>query len=148
LDRAAQSDRVQGERIPSDRAQPDRVPSDRPREDRAPPRAAREDRPRFNREDRPARAERPERAERIDRDPLGVIEPEATPLTAPQPPAVVKEAPMLRAEDGDSSHAPAFLQVRPSEPRAEGAEEVRRPRRRRAPATFAAKEEAPAVEDN
>ena len=57
---------------------------------------------------------------------------------------------MLRADDGDSSHAPAFLQVRPSEPRAEGAEEVRRPRRRRAPATFAAGEDAkpPAGEES
>ena len=145
-----QSDRPQSERPQADRAsaerpvQADRVQSDRAREDR-PPRVAREDRPRFNRDDRPARAER------VDRDPLGVIEPEATPLTAPQPAAVVNEAPMLRAEDGDSSHAPAFLQVRPSEPRAEGAEEVRRPRRRRAPATFTATEDAPAVpavEDN
>ena len=70
-----------------------------------------------------------------------VIEPEATPLTPP-PAVAVSEAPMLRAEDGDSSHAPAFLQVRPAGPREEGAETVRRPRRRKAPATFAATEDA------
>jgi hypothetical protein len=45
---------------------------------------------------------------------------------------------MLRADDGEISHAPAFLQVRPAEARADGAEEPRRPRRRRAPATFTA----------
>ena len=49
---------------------------------------------------------------------------------------------MLRADDGEVSQAPAFLQVRAAEPRVEGAEEVRRPRRRRAPATFAAGEDA------
>jgi hypothetical protein len=151
-----QNDRGQGDRN-SDRTQPDRVPadrataerpfadrsgsdrsgsersgSDRPREDRA-PRSAREDRPRFNRDDRAPRTER------ADRDPLGMIEPEATPLTTP---AVADEAPMLRADDGEISHAPAFLQVRAAEPKAEGSDEPRRPRRRRAPATFTAPEAA------
>jgi hypothetical protein len=141
----AQSDRPQ-ERAQSDRRQPergqnDRGFSDRPREDRGPRNGA-DDRPRFNREDRPSRAERPER------DPLGVIEPEATPLTAPsvQP----SEPPMLRADDGEISHAPAFLQVRPVEGRAEEGEEPRRPRRRRVTAAVTADQPpapSPAVSD-
>jgi hypothetical protein len=42
-----------------------------------------------------------------------------------------EDAPVLRADDGDVSHAPAFLQARA--PDAESAGEPRRPRRRRAP---------------
>jgi hypothetical protein len=50
------------------------------------------------------------------------------------------------------SHAPAFLQVRPAEPREEGASEPRRPRRRRPPANFengqtAAGEPSPKAEE-
>jgi hypothetical protein len=90
--------------------------NDRPREDRA-PRAAREDRPRYNREDR---------APREENDPLNLVEPQATPLTN----APSQTGPVLRADDGDVSHAPAFLQARPSEPKAETAE-PRAPRRRR-----------------
>lgn len=143
-----QADRGQGERTfgerpggdrgQTERGQSDRALGDRPREDRGPRngRDARDDRPRFNRDDRPPRAERP------DRDPLGVIEPEATPLTAAS--AQPSEAPMLRADDGELSHAPAFLQVRPSEGRPEDGEEPRRPRRRRVSAAVAA-EQPPAV---
>ena len=40
---------------------------------------------------------------------------------------------MLRANDGDVSYAPAFLQTRTPEARDEGASETPRPRRRRAP---------------
>ena len=131
----SQNERASGERPVADRATADRPPSsDRPRDDRT-NRAARDDRLRFNREDRPVRT---------DRDPLGVIEPEATPLTPSMAPAA--DAPMLRADDGEISHAPAFLQVRPAEARAEGVEEPRRPRRRRAPATFAADETPPAAD--
>ena len=122
-------DRPAGDRGQPDRAQSDRAFGDRPREDRI-ARNGRDERPRFNRDDRPPRADRPER------DPLGVIEPEAIPLTAPS--AQPSEAPMLRADDGEISHAPAFLQVRPSEARAEEGEEPRRPRRRRVPAAVAA----------
>jgi len=100
----SQNERASGERPVADRATADRPPSsDRPRDDRT-NRAARDDRLRFNREDRPVRT---------DRDPLGVIEPEATPLTPSMAPAA--DAPMLRADDGEISHAPAFLQVRPAE---------------------------------
>ena len=125
-DEQPRQDRYQNDRYQNDRGLGDRTQGERPdrgpREDRS-PRNGRDDRPRFNRDDRPPRADRPER------DPLGVIEPEATPLTTPsvQP----GEAPMLRADDGEISHAPAFLQVRPSEARAEDGEEPRRPRRRR-----------------
>ncbi len=117
-------------------ARDDRPRDERPRDDRA-----REDRPREDRPVRAERVERPDRAERPERDPLGVIEPEATPLTAPSPRPVA--SPVLRADDGEVSHAPAFLQVRPAEPRAEGAEEVRRPRRRRSAVVAAA--ETPAA---
>lgn len=127
-----------------DRFQSDRFGGERSREDRpreGGQRFGRDDRPRFNREDRQGR---PERSERAERDPLGVIEPEATPLPSASPTA---EAPILRADDGEVSHAPAFLQVRAAEPRGEGAEEGRRPRRRRAPASFTADNtEAPAGE--
>jgi hypothetical protein len=50
--------------------------------------------------------------------------------------AVAVDAPMLRADDGEISHAPAFLQVRAAEPKSESAEEPRRPRRRRPAASF------------
>jgi hypothetical protein len=132
----AQSERLQGDRFQGDRS--DRGQGERPRDDRV----GRNDRPRFNRDDRPPRAERPERPER---DPLGVIEPEATPLTAPSP--APSEAPMLRADDGEFSHAPAFLQVRPSEARAEDGEEPRRPRRRRTTLAAPLAAEQPPVDD-
>ncbi len=134
-----QGDRGQGERTFAERPAADRAQPDRPREDRL-SRNGRDDRPRFNRDDR--REDRPPRADRPERDPLGVIEPEATPLTAPS--AQSSEAPMLRADDGEISHAPAFLQVRPSEGRAEDGEEPRRPRRRRATAAATA-DQPPAV---
>ena len=143
-----QNDRSQNDRTQSDRTQPDRPQNDRPyagdrsRNDRVqterpqaersaedrPARAFREDRPRFNREDR---APRSDVQDRSDSDPLRVTEPEATPLATRTAPT-----PVLRADDGDTSHAPAFLQVRAAEPRGEAAEEVRKPRRRRAPASF------------
>jgi hypothetical protein len=42
-----------------------------------------------------------------------------------------EEAPVLRADDGDVSHAPAFLQARASDTESVG--ETRRSRRRRSP---------------
>jgi len=53
------------------------------------------------------------------------------------------DAPMLRADDGEFSHTPAFLQVRPSD----SDEATRRPRRRRAPAAFTSDDAAPVVEE-
>jgi hypothetical protein len=164
--------RQRDDRPREDRPRDDRPRDDRPRDDR--PREGGEyrqrddryqaDRPRFrdrdnqqgryqgDRQNRPDREYRNDRnGERTERDPLGVIEPQATPLT---PPAPVFEQPreeaatVLRGEDGAMSHAPAFLQARP-EPRAESEEaagEVRRPRRRRAPRTFEAGDTAAPAE--
>jgi hypothetical protein len=89
---------------------------------------------------------------------LGVIEPQATPITAaitaPAPAYEPREsaAGVLRGEDGAMSHAPAFLQSAPrAEPPADanGDEpaETRRPRRRRAPRSFEPDQAAPAEVD-
>ncbi|MBV8681937.1 MAG: DUF4167 domain-containing protein [Caulobacteraceae bacterium] len=137
-DEGYRGDRAQGERQFGDRGQSDRFGQERPRDERG-PRGARDDRPRFQREDRGPRPERVERPERGEADPLGVVEPEATPLTS----APSEPAPILRADDGEVSHAPAFLQPRVREPRAEG--EERRPRRRRTAA--AAPQDQTASED-
>ncbi|MFT4255247.1 MAG: DUF4167 domain-containing protein [Caulobacter sp.] len=135
----------------------DRPRDDRPREERQP----REDRPaaeggEFQGEPREGRRSRRDRdrdrnrdRDRGERDPLAVIEPEAAPLGGEAP--VSEGSPVLRGQDGAVSHAPAFL-GRKSEPKAEpkaeaapaaetpapeaGAEEVKKPRRRRAPRSF------------
>ena len=129
-----QGERNQGERVQNDRPQNDRPQndrySDRPREDR-PARNNRDERPRYNRDDH---------APRQDLDPLGVVEPEATPLTG----AASSPMPVLRADDGEVSHAPAFLQARPPEPKPDSTEE-RRPRRRRTPVATA---DTPAPSDD
>jgi hypothetical protein len=169
-------DRGQGEyRQRDDRQRDDRPRDDRPREDRP-----REDRQqgevrqrdgfqgerqgRYQRDDRRVqgerqggrefrgdRAERNDRGDRPERDPLSVIEPQATPLTtAPAAPAPYEPREgerVLRGEDGAMSQAPAFLQAAP---RAEGedepAAETRRPRRRRAPRSFEAGDAPAAAE--
>jgi hypothetical protein len=172
-------DRPQGDYRPrddrprEDRPREDRPREDRPREDR--PRDDREFRPRedrqqqqgdfrprddrqaggrFQRDDRPRRPDREFRQERAERDPLSVIEPQATPLITPAPAPAPYEPRdsqgVLRGEDGTMSHAPAFLQPRAVEPRPEADEapaEARRPRRRRAPRSFEAGEAAPAEAD-
>jgi hypothetical protein len=158
-DRGPRDDRPQGEyrqrddrggqgdyRPREDRGQGEFRPRDeRPRDDRG----QGERRDRYPRDDRQGRFQaerqgrdvRNERGERPDRDPLGVIEPQATPLTPAAPASY--EPPreggrVLRGEDGATSQAPAFLQA--GAPRAEGDEaptaETKRPRRRRAPRTF------------
>lgn len=126
---------------------------DRPRDDR--PRdeyRQRDDRPRDrdrfrddrrdrfrDREDRP-RDERP-RQDRAERDPMAVVEPQGTPLASAD-----EGSRFLRGQDGAASEAPAFLQSRQAPPVAEaGAEEVKKPRRRRAPKSFEA--DAPAAAD-
>ena len=166
-------DRQQGEyRQRDDRPRDDRPRDDRPREDRPRDDRSRDDRyqgdrpGRYPREDRQARYQndRPNdrqggrqdfRGERAERDPLGVIEPQATPLVAAQPaPAPAYEPPerqsVLRGEDGATSHAPAFLQSARPEPRADAEDEpaeTRKPRRRRAPRTFEPGQAAPAEVD-
>jgi hypothetical protein len=88
---------------------------------------------------------------------MAVIEPEASPLPSSAGPSVSESSPVLRGQDGDVSHAPAFLgrkteraaepaQAAPAAeaPAADGGEEVKKPRRRRAPRSFEAGEGAPA----
>jgi len=146
-----------GEYRPRDDRQPQaeaRPREDRYQNDRQPPRY-REDRQVRFQGDRPPRQDREFRAERPERDPLSVIEPQATPLTAPAAPIAAPTyepreaaAGVLRGEDGATSHAPAFLQTR-AEPRPESEDEpveVRRPRRRRAPRSFEAGEAAAPAE--
>ena len=78
-----------------------------------------------------------------------MIEPEASPLTAEAPAS--EGSPLLRGQDGAVSHAPAFLGRKTEraapEPAPEASadgEEVKKPRRRRAPRSFEAGEGAPA----
>ena len=137
-----------------DRPKDERPRDERPRDDQRP----REDRPRDDqrpREDRPRRDRFRDRDRDLsrNRDPMAVVEPEATPLTpaaAAPPPAQEPEAPaghQLRSQDGSLSPAPAFLQAREPRPEPAAAEdgEVRKPRRRRAPRSFEGGEgEAPA----
>jgi len=122
-----------------DRPRDDRPRDDRPRDDRQRDDRNR-DRDRGERgDDRRERFER--REERPEREPLPVIEPQATPLAAAQD---ERPSPMLRDAEGGESHAPAFLQAQA--PRAEPGEEeapARRPRRRRAPRSFEGGDGAP-----
>jgi len=174
-DDRSRDDRPRDDRPRDDRPRDDRPRDDRPRDDRPRDERPREDRFR-DRDDRP-RDDRPAAAEgeqpqgegefregrrrsrnrdrdwqpRGERDPLAVIEPEASPLTAET--AASEGSPLLRGQDGAVSHAPAFLgrkteraapEAAPAaEPSAEG-EEVKKPRRRRAPRSFEAGEGAPA----
>ena len=171
-----QNDRPQNERPQTDRPQTDRVPNDRPQADRYQGGQDRQqgDRPRNDRnrddrgqrnfrDDRP-RDDRPRYEENRSRDDRGRderlredrpqeferVEAEtsyaATPHVETEAPRV-EPTPLLRADDGEVSAAPAFLQARPA---VERGEEVRRPRRRRAPASFepAAETAAPEVSED
>ena len=156
-------DRPRDDRPRDDRPREDRPRDDRPRDDRyqgdRPGRYPREDRQGRYQNDRPqgqqGRQDREFRGERAERDPLSVIEPQATPLVAAQPaPAPAYDPPdrqsVLRGEDGAMSHAPAFLQSARPEPRADAEDEpaeTRKPRRRRAPRTFEPGQAAPAEVD-
>ena len=122
-----QNDRSQNDRSQGERNQRGRGQGERPYRD---DRQRSGDRPRFDRQDQAPRAD-----QRDSRPPYRAEVQETRP-PEPEAPAT----PMLRADDGDFSHAPAFLQVR--EPREDG--EARRPRRRRAPRDFEAGEAAPA----
>jgi Domain of unknown function (DUF4167) len=167
-DRQQAEYRQRDDRPREERPRDDRPRDDRPREDRyqggdRQSRYPREDRQGRYQNDRPqgqqGRQDREFRGERDpQRDPLSVIEPQATPITA----ATTASAPtyephesaagVLRGEDGAMSHAPAFLQSAPraeATPEVNGDEpaEVRRPRRRRAPRTFEPGQAAPAEVD-
>lgn len=148
-------DRQRDDRQRDDRPRDDRQRDGQPREDRQSRRdrwrdrddRQRDDRPRDeNREDRPRedrppregregrRFDRGDRQDRPERDPLAVVEPQATPLTASSggdEPA--ESSPRLRGQDGAVSELPAFL-GRSSAPAEEApAEPAPKPRRRRAP---------------
>ena len=145
-----QSDRPQNDRYQNDRYQGDRQSdryqggqgqqgdrprnNDRNRDDRGQQRPYREDRPRYDdrrRDERP-RDDRPQAEATVEAS-LPVAQPAYSPPPAPAPEARTPEpTSVLRADDGEVSAAPAFLQARP----ASEADEVRRPRRRRAPASF------------
>jgi hypothetical protein len=142
-------DRPRDDRPRDDRPREERAPrDDRPRDDRPRDDRPREERPEGGRRDRwRERDERRERQERAaaeaPRDPLAVIEPQATPLTAETP---SEDSPRLRGQDGAVSELPAFL-GRPAqaEPREDApAAEAKKPRRRRAPRSFEGGEGAPA----
>ncbi|MDP1617025.1 DUF4167 domain-containing protein [Phenylobacterium sp.] len=147
-DQNRRDDNRRDDRSRDDRARDDRPRDDRPRDDRQRDDQPREDRARDDRsrdENRPPRRERwrdrdenrrerTDRSDRPERDPLAVVEPQAAPLVAETP---APDGPMLRDAEGGASEAPAFLQApRSAEPKAEGEEPVRKPRRRRAPRSF------------
>jgi hypothetical protein len=138
-DRRFQNDRPQNERPQNERPQNDRPQNERPPGDRP-----QGDRPQGDRQSERQGRDR-DRGERPERDPLTVIEPQATPLTAapaaPAPYEPREDERMLRGEDGAMSQAPAFLQAAPrAAAEEEPAAETRRPRRRRAPRSFEAGE--------
>jgi hypothetical protein len=100
-------------------------------------RGPRDERPRFERQDRPER-DRPDRPDR-DRFERDRFERDQRPYRQesgePRPAAAIEPdepTPVLRADDGDTSHAPAFLQARAPESES-AAGESRRSRRRRGP---------------
>ena len=85
-----------------------------------------------------------------------MIEPEASPLPTSNDAASSEGSPVLRGQDGAISEAPAFLGRKSTRapkvaeapaaeaPAADGGEEAKKPRRRRAPRSFEAGEGAPA----
>ena len=138
-----QQDRPQGERYQGGQAQQGERPrNDRNRDDRG-QRPYRDDRPRYDRDDRGRDERGRDETSRDDRQPpaeLVAAQPAYAPAMGADPEVRnVEPTRVLRADDGEVSAAPAFLQARPA---TEG-EEVRRPRRRRAPASFEPVSEAP-----
>jgi hypothetical protein len=124
-DRYENRDRQRDDR-PRDGQQRD----DRPREDRP-----RDDRPREDRPQGEGRRDRWRERDNRDREPR-----EQAQAAEPAPVEAPVNSPMLRSEDGEVSHAPAFL-GRAAEPRAEGeAAAAPKPRRPRAPRKPAAEE--------
>jgi len=100
-------DRPRDDRPRDDRPRDDRPRNDRPRDDRPRDDRPRDDRPRELREDGPRRErDRPRREPAPDA--MAIVEPSAEPLVA----KVDAPAKMLRSEDGDLSHTPAFLRPR------------------------------------
>ncbi|HEX6858609.1 MAG TPA: DUF4167 domain-containing protein [Caulobacteraceae bacterium] len=110
------------------RQRDDRQQGDRPQRDDRQQQG--EGRQRYDRRDR--------WRDRDDRQQQGEQAVSETPAAEPTP-----SGPVLRSEDGEVSHAPAFLGRAAPEPRADGDEPApKAPRRRRAPRTEASTEEA------
>ena len=125
-------DRPRDDRFRDERPRDERPRDERPRDERPRDERPREDRPREDRfrDDRPRRYERSDRGERAWR----AEAPEGRPAETE-----ADQGPVLRADDGEVSHAPAFLQPRAPAPERSDAPpaETRRPRRRRAPRDLA-----------
>ncbi len=167
-------DRPREDRPRDDRPREDRFRDrdDRPRDDRP-----REDRPAAEgepqgegefregrRRDRNRNRDRDRDWQpRGERDPMAVIEPEAAPLPSSSDASASEGSPVLRGQDGAVSEAPAFLgrksarAAAAAEPAAappaeavaaEAGEEVKKPRRRRAPRSFEAGEGASASSES
>jgi hypothetical protein len=85
------------------------------------------ERPRFERQDRPDRDRDRDRQDRGEARPPSPYRVEEARPVMNEP----EEAPVLRADDGEVSHAPAFLQARA--PDTDPGGETRRSRRRRGP---------------
>jgi hypothetical protein len=118
-------DRPRDERPRDERSRDERPRDDRQQGDRQ-PRGFRYDRPRYNRDDQgPGRYDRPDQSRREASPPAEAERGSATGGDTAESPS-----PVLRADDGEVNHAPAFLQVRPAEPRESPSAEPRRPRRR------------------
>jgi hypothetical protein len=128
-------ERPRDERPRDDRPRDDRPRDDRPREDRfhndRQQRGFRYDRPRYNRDDRrdDVGGAPLVRADQARQDPAP---PTASESVSGQGDGGLESAsPVLRADDGEVNHAPAFLQVRPAEPRDDSSGDASRSRRRR-----------------
>ncbi|MDP1632282.1 MAG: DUF4167 domain-containing protein [Caulobacter sp.] len=141
--RRDRDDRPREGRPREDRARDDRQRDDRPREERPRDERPREDRPREERDSGGRRDRWREKNEA--RDPMPVIDPQATAAAAapepvaPEPapaPAPARKTPRLRGQDGAVSELPAFLGRSVSTSEEAPADEVKKPRRRRAPRTF------------
>ena len=143
-DRYENRDRQRDDRQRDDRQRDDRQRDDRQRDDRQ-----RDDRPRdgeqrregegrrdrFDRRDRWRDRDDRQRGERGDQ--LREQAAEQTPAPAP----VEQNSPVLRSEDGEVSHAPAFLGRAAEAPREPTEEAAPKPRRRRAPRAAATEAE-------
>jgi hypothetical protein len=154
--RRDRNDRFEGRRDRDDRPRDDRPREERPRDERPRDDRPRDDRPReggaegggrrdrWRERDERRDRERQERAAEAPKDPLAVIEPQATPLAAEAP---RERAPRLRGQDGAVSELPAFLgRPAPAESREDtpaDVETVKKPRRRRAPRSFEGGEGTP-----
>lgn len=127
--RERRDDRQRDDRQRDDRPRDDRPRDDRPRDDRP-----RDGEPRREGEGRRDRFDRRDRwRDRDDRQRGDQPREQAAAEREPAPAPVEQNAPVLRSEDGEVSHAPAFLGRAAEAPREATEEAAPKPRRRRAP---------------